>query len=159
MHLPLDIPAGLPVGDGLVSAPSTEPVRFPYDGSEIARAPVGDLLTARAALDAAIAVEEEASALPSRLRHALLVRAHEVISAQSNELEQMLVLESGKPLRDCQVETQRALLTLLLAAQEAMRLHGETVPVDLLPSGDGLIAFYERVPVGVVVGIAGFNYP
>jgi len=159
MHLPLDIPAGLPVGDGLVSTRSTESVRFPYDGSEIASAPVGDVLTARDALDAAIAVEAEASALPSRLRHDLLMRAHEVISAQSSELEQMLVLESGKPLRDCRVETQRALLTLLLAAQEAMRVHGETVPVDLLPSGDGLIAFYERVPVGVVVGIAGFNYP
>jgi acyl-CoA reductase-like NAD-dependent aldehyde dehydrogenase len=57
------------------------------------------------------------------------------------------------------VEVDRALLTLTLAAHESMRLHGETVPVDLLPSGDGLLAFYQRVPIGVVVGISGFNYP
>ena len=39
------------------------------------------------------------------------------------------------------------------------RLHGETVPLDLLPSGEGLIGFWVRKPIGVVVGIAGYNYP
>ncbi|CAM5600315.1 hypothetical protein SANTM175S_03372 [Streptomyces antimycoticus] len=39
------------------------------------------------------------------------------------------------------------------------RLHGETVPLDLLPSGEGLLGFWTRKPIGVVVGIAGFNYP
>ena len=33
------------------------------------------------------------------------------------------------------------------------------MPLDLLPSGEGLIGFWVRKPVGVVVGIAGFNYP
>ncbi len=39
------------------------------------------------------------------------------------------------------------------------RLHGETVPLDLLPWGEGLLGFWVRKPIGVVVGIAGFNYP
>jgi acyl-CoA reductase-like NAD-dependent aldehyde dehydrogenase len=33
------------------------------------------------------------------------------------------------------------------------------VPLDLLPSGDGLVGFWVRKPIGVVVGITGFNYP
>lgn len=69
------------------------------------------------------------------------------------------MLETGKPLRDCRTEVDRALLTMELSAQEAMRIHGETVPVDLLAAGDGMSAYYTRVPIGVVVGIAGFNYP
>jgi acyl-CoA reductase-like NAD-dependent aldehyde dehydrogenase len=38
-------------------------------------------------------------------------------------------------------------------------LHGETVPLDLQASGDGMFGFWTRRPIGVVVGIAGFNYP
>src|SRR5207244_12802492 len=45
------------------------------------------------------------------------------------------------------------------SGEEVARLHGETVPLDLLPSGDGLLGFWVRKPIGVVVGIAGFNYP
>ena len=73
--------------------------------------------------------------------------------------EQLLVLETGKPLVDCRVEVDRTLLTLTTAAEEVARLHGETVPLDLLPSGEGLLGFWVRRPIGVVVGIAGYNYP
>ena len=73
--------------------------------------------------------------------------------------DRLLVLETGKPLVDCRVEIDRTLLTLLTAAEEVARLHGETVPLDLLPSGEGLLGFWTRKPIGVVVGIAGFNYP
>ena len=69
------------------------------------------------------------------------------------------MLETGKPLVDCRVEIDRTLLTLETAAEEVARLHGETVPLDLLPSGDGLLGFWVRKPIGVVVGITGFNYP
>ncbi|HET8600948.1 MAG TPA: aldehyde dehydrogenase family protein, partial [Segeticoccus sp.] len=62
-------------------------------------------------------------------------------------------------LVDCKVEVARTLLTLQTAAEEVARLHGETVPLDLLPSGEGLMGFWTRRPIGVVVGIAGFNYP
>ncbi|MEU1687826.1 aldehyde dehydrogenase family protein [Micromonospora sp. NPDC005707] len=69
------------------------------------------------------------------------------------------MLETGKPLVDCRTEVARTLVTLETAAEEVVRLHGETVPLDLLPSGEGLIGFWTRRPIGVVVGIAGFNYP
>ena len=75
------------------------------------------------------------------------------------EFEQLLVLETGKPLVDCRAEVDRTLLTLQTSAEEVARLHGETVPLDLLPSGEGLVGFWVRKPIGVVVGIAGYNYP
>ena len=155
----LVIPEGLPVAGGWRSVGQTEPVVFPYDGTVIAHAPVGDIETALRALDAAVECEDIAASMSSRLRHDLLMYARDRIRVQSGNLETLLVLETGKPRRDCRVEVQRALLTLELAAQEALRIHGETVPLDLLPSGDGMLGFYQRVPIGVVVGIAGFNYP
>jgi acyl-CoA reductase-like NAD-dependent aldehyde dehydrogenase len=152
-------PTGLPIGAGWVQPPTTDAIRFPYDGSEVAQAPVGDATLARAALDAALAVADRMAALPSHARRATLLGARDALAASRTEFERLLVLETGKPLVDCRVEVARTLVTLETAAEEVARLHGETVPLDLLPSGEGLIGFWTRRPIGVVVGIAGFNYP
>jgi acyl-CoA reductase-like NAD-dependent aldehyde dehydrogenase len=155
----IPFPSGLPIGTGWAQAPTTATVRFPYDGSEVAQAPVGDAPLARQALDAAVAVADRMATLPSHVRRAALLGARDALAARRAEFEQLLVLETGKPLVDCRVEVARTLVTLETAAEEVARLHGETVPLDLLPSGEGLIGFWTRRPIGVVVGIAGFNYP
>ncbi len=152
-------PDGLPVGDGWVTGLPTAEIRFPYAGSLVARAPVGDELLAARALDEALAVRDEVGRLPSHVRRAALFGAHAVLMEHREEFERLLVLETGKPLVDCRVEVDRTLLTLQTAAEEVARLHGETVPLDLLPSGEGLLGFWVRKPIGVVVGITGFNYP
>lgn len=152
-------PEGLPIGDAWEPAATTHEVVFPYDGSVIGHAPVGDEAAARCAVDEALAVRQTVGRLPSHVRRDALLAAHDAIAAQRDELAQLLVLETGKPLVDCRTEVERTLLTLHTAAEEVARLHGETVPLDLLPSGDGLIGFWVRKPIGVVVGIAGFNYP
>jgi acyl-CoA reductase-like NAD-dependent aldehyde dehydrogenase len=152
-------PAGLPVGEGWEAPPATAEVRFPYDGKVVASAPVGDEALARRAVDEAVAVRERVGRLPSHVRRAALLATHAAVAARRTDFEELLVLETGKPLVDCRVEVDRTLLTLQTAAEEVARLHGETVPLDLLPSGDGLLGFWVRKPIGVVVGIAGFNYP
>ena len=152
-------PQGLPVGDGWVTGLPTAEVRFPYAGSLVARAPVGNAALASQALDAALAVRDEVGRLPSHVRRAALQGAHAVVEEHRSDFEQLLVLETGKPLVDCRVEVDRTLLTLQTAVEEVARLHGETVPLDLLPSGEGLLGFWVRKPIGIVVGIAGYNYP
>lgn len=154
----LPFPEGLPIGDGWVPA-ATADVVFPYDGSVVAPGPVGTVDDASAALDAALAVRSEAAALPSRVRRDVLLATRDALAAHREDLEELLVLETGKPLVDCRVEVDRSLVTLAAAAEEVARLHGETVPLDLLPSGDRMIGFWTRRPIGVVVGITGFNYP
>lgn len=152
-------PPGLPIGADFVPSPSSEAVLFPYDGSRVADAPVGDAALARRAVDEALAVRETIGRLPSYIRRQALTAAHRTFAEHRDELERLLVLETGKPLVDCRVEVDRTLLTLQTAAEEVARLHGETVPLDLMPSGDGLTGFWVRRPIGVVVGITGFNYP
>ena len=152
-------PPGLPIGDSWVPVDQTEEIRFPYDGSLVAHAPVGNEELAQRAVSEAVAVRDTTGRLPSHVRRAALFGAHAELARRRDEAEQLLVLETGKPLVDCRVEVDRTLLTLQTAAEEVARLHGETVPLDLLPSGEGLIGFWIRKPIGAVVGIAGFNYP
>ncbi|MDP4506870.1 aldehyde dehydrogenase family protein [Nonomuraea turcica] len=152
-------PDGLPIGDGWVQTGRTSDVIFPYDGSVVATAPLGAPAHAARAIDEALAVAPAMAALPSHARRAALMKAHDALDADRDAFERLLVMETGKPLLDCKVEVARTLVTLATAAEEVARLHGETVPLDLLPSGEGLIGFWTRRPIGVVVGITGFNYP
>jgi acyl-CoA reductase-like NAD-dependent aldehyde dehydrogenase len=155
----MQFPSGLPVGSGWVPVPGASDVIFPYDGSVVAAAPVGSAELATRAVDEALAVAPAVAALPSHARRTALLGARDALAGQREEFERLLVLETGKPLVDCRTEVARSIVTLETAAEEVARLHGETVPLDLLPAGEGLIGFWTRRPIGVVVGITGFNYP
>lgn len=155
----LGYPEGLPIGAAWVQTAEHADVVFPYTGEVVTRAPVGDVRLAAEALDHAVGVADEVARTPSRVRRAVLLAVRERLCGHREQVEQLLVLETGKPLKDCRVEVARALLTLETSAEEASRVTGETVTLDGLPAGDGMVGFYLRVPIGVVVGIAGFNYP
>jgi len=54
----------------------------------------------------------------------------------------------------------RAVETLTLSAEEARRIHGETVPLDASPGGAGKMGYYVAgLPCGVGVAISPFNFP
>jgi acyl-CoA reductase-like NAD-dependent aldehyde dehydrogenase len=53
----------------------------------------------------------------------------------------------------------RAVETFQFSAEEAKRIHGETVPMDASTAGEGRMGFYLRTPVGVVAAITPFNFP
>ncbi|MEV8376612.1 aldehyde dehydrogenase family protein [Kribbella sp. NPDC056861] len=155
----MNFPEGLPIGSDWVPTPSTAPVHFPYDGTVVAEAPIGTVELAGRALENALSVRTQVGRLPSHVRRKALQGALSALTEHRDAFVDLLVLETGKPLVDCRVEVERTLLTLETSAEEVARLHGETVPLDLLPSGDGLQGFWVRKPIGVVVGITGFNYP
>jgi acyl-CoA reductase-like NAD-dependent aldehyde dehydrogenase len=86
---------------------------------------------------------------------AVLTGVHDALVARGEEFERLLVAETGKPVVDCRVEVARTLLIWQTVAQEVALLHGEAVPLDLLPSGDGLVGLCTRRPIG----IAGLDHP
>jgi len=156
---PEELTSALPVGDAWVSAARRAPVRFPYDGAAFAEAAVGDPALARQAVEHAAALRPSVARLSSRVRRRVLGGVAAALQDVSGAMEDLLVLETGKPRVDCRTEVLRAVGTWEAAADEVAHVHGETVPLDLLPSGDGMTGFWTRRPVGVVVGVAGFNYP
>jgi len=154
-----DHPAGLPIGPGWRTDTGTAPVVFPYDGTTVAFAPLGSVGHAQDALEAGVAAVRPVAALSSAARRAILVDVRRELAEHAEQLVELLIAESGKTRIDCAVEVSRTLFTWSAAAEEVAHLHGETVPLDLQESGAGLIGFWTRRPIGLVIGIAGFNYP
>ena len=155
-------PDGLPLGSGVsewVPCRTTSAVTFPFDGSTVAAAPLASVEHAELALTEAASALAVTSRLSTGTRRALLLDIHAALSREAGALTDLLVLETGKPLIDCRTEVQRTLTTWSAAAEAAANIHGETVPLDLQPQGEGMLGYYTRRPAGVVVGIAGFNYP
>src|SRR5262249_57103127 len=56
-------------------------------------------------------------------------------------------------------EVLRAVDTITESAEEAKRVHGETVALDAAFHGAGKFAVTIRVPCGIVVAISPFNFP
>ena len=128
----------------------------------------GDLLAAvatarREDVDAAIDAAERAcrpmAALPAFRRAEILARASVLIQQRREEFARTIAAEAGKALKYARAEVDRGAQTFLIAAEEAKRIAGETVPLDAVPAGEGYFGFFLRRPVGVVVAIAPFNFP
>ncbi len=111
------------------------------------------------AVQAAVRAFEETRKLPAYERGRILREISAGIKARREELARILCLESGKPIRDALVEVDRATLTFRLCAEEAERMVGETIPLDLMASSKGRIGFTRRFPVGPVAAISPFNFP
>ena len=155
----LSEPHTLPIGDDDVRVERLRHIRFPYDGTAVGDAPEGSAEHVDAALRAATRARDAVARLRSGVRRAILADIAGIVAENHDALVDLLVLETGKPIVDCRVEVDRTILTWSLAAEEPARLHGETVPLDLMPGTEGLVGYFTRRPAGVVVGIAGFNYP
>jgi glyceraldehyde-3-phosphate dehydrogenase (NADP+) len=111
------------------------------------------------AVEAAVRGFEAMRALPTYERAAALRSISAGIAARRDELAELISRESGKPLRDARVEADRGATVFRLAAEEAERLGGETMPLDIAPAHKGRYALTRRFPVGPVAGISPFNFP
>jgi acyl-CoA reductase-like NAD-dependent aldehyde dehydrogenase len=113
--------------------------------------------------DVAAAVAGAAAAaqrpLPPAQRHDILSEASRLLAARREEIREVYVAETGFTPADAATEITRAVGTMRLSAQEAVRIAGEEVPVAATPGSEGRLAFTIRVPVGVVAAIAPFNAP
>jgi glyceraldehyde-3-phosphate dehydrogenase (NADP+) len=111
------------------------------------------------AVQAAVAAFETTRTLPAYERGAILRNISAGIKARREELGRLLSLEAGKPIRDALVEVDRATLTFRLGAEEAERMVGEMIPLDLNPASKGRVGITRRYPIGPIAGISPFNFP
>src|SRR5215210_6677228 len=111
------------------------------------------------AVEAAVAAFEVTRTLPAYERGGILRNISSGIKARREELGRLIALEAGKPIRDALVEVDRATLTFRLGAEEAERMLGETIPLDLMPASKGRIGITRRFPIGPIAGISPFNFP
>ena len=134
-------------------------VRNPYDDSLIETVPEATQSSVQDAISRAVSVKESLAAMPAHRRASILYKVSDLIDTNSVALAQLMARESGKPMRYAKGEVLRAVETFAFAAEEARRIHGETVPLDAAKGGVGKVGYYMRVPVGVVAAITPFNFP
>lgn len=131
----------------------------PYTQQVIETIPEATETEVRAAIGRAQAVAPQLAAMPAYRRAQILTRTADLIESQIQALAELIASESAKPMRYAKGEVNRAVETFTFAAEEARRIHGETVPLDAAKGGLGKIGYYVRVPVGVVAAITPFNFP
>ena len=111
------------------------------------------------AVSAAVDAFAVTRTLPAYERGRILREISAGIRDRREELGRLLSLEAGKPIRDALVEVDRATLTFRLGAEEAERISGEVIPLDLMPSSKDRVGITRRFPIGPVAGISPFNFP
>jgi acyl-CoA reductase-like NAD-dependent aldehyde dehydrogenase len=134
-------------------------VRNPFDNSVIDTVPRADAADLTKALDFAERGAKVMAKLTAYERWKILRKAADLMAARNDEFGQMISKEEGKIIAEGRGEASRAVETMMGSAEEAKRLHGETVPLDADPTGSKKLGFTLRVPCGVVAAIAPFNFP
>ena len=134
-------------------------IKNPFTGKVVSTYPLCDAHDAKRALDVAKHAAHLAAKSPLHQRIAWLEDVADKLQEYEEDFAQLIVDEVGKPLQFARLEVQRCVETINLTAKELIGLHGETIPTDAMPSGRKSTAYYQRIPLGVVVAITPFNFP
>ena len=134
-------------------------VRSPWDQGLVGRATIATRADARQAVHHAVASLRRARALPRWKRREILEDVAAALIEQKERFAQLIVAEAGKPVRLARSEVDRSVLTFKTAAEEAARLGGESIPLDLTEGNEGRWGLVQRFPVGPVLAISPFNFP
>ncbi|HEY6463779.1 MAG TPA: aldehyde dehydrogenase family protein [Polyangiaceae bacterium] len=137
----------------------TQTIRDPWTGHEVGQVVVADAARAGEATVAAVEAFGRLRSRSSHDRKTLLARTSRAIEARADTFAELIAREAGKPLTQARGEVARAVQTFELGAEEAIRMTGETLPLDVTAPTRGYSGSWVRVPAGPVIGIAPFNFP
>lgn len=134
-------------------------IRSPFSGEPVGRAALAGPADVEAALSAAVAATPAAAELPAHARAAVLDRIVAGVTARREELARLLAAEAGKPLPLARTEIGRAIFVFRQGAEEANRLGGDVIPMDLQPHGERRWGITRRFPLSPISAIIPFNFP
>lgn len=93
--------------------------------------------------------------LPGKARSDYLRALGDAIAADADAMAQLMTREQGKPVNEARGEIMKLAETCHFYAEEATRIHGETIPND----SNDFTSTVVREPIGVVGAITPWNYP
>ncbi|WP_158890673.1 aldehyde dehydrogenase family protein [Amycolatopsis anabasis] len=129
-------------------------VRNPYTGEELGTVPEQSADEVTGVL-AALAGDRRVLAPPDRA--AVLAKAAALLAQRRDRISDLITGESGVCKKETLREVDRAAGNLRVAAVEAERITGETIPLS--SGGKEKLAVTVQEPVGVVAAITPFNRP
>ncbi|WP_353945014.1 aldehyde dehydrogenase family protein [Streptomyces sp. HUAS MG91] len=131
-----------------------------YDGRLVGTVAVPTQAQVEEAVAAAHAVVDEFAATPAHVRAKALNHVADRLTERTEEIARLISAENGKPIKWARGEVGRAVSVFRFAAEEARRWNGgDAQRLDTDAGGQGRLALTRRIPKGVVLGIAPFNFP
>eukprot|EP00164_Ancoracysta_twista_P010326 GFYU01015526.1.p1 GENE.GFYU01015526.1~~GFYU01015526.1.p1 ORF type:complete len:494 (-),score=163.97 GFYU01015526.1:200-1645(-) len=120
-------------------------------------------LADEALLDQAIAASVKAFPamrdMPNYQKKEILTQLANDMRGRIDEFAYAICIEAGKSMKDALGEVDRAISTIEVAAEEAVRIYGEHIPLDIAPRSKGMEGIVRRFPIGPVAMISPFNFP
>lgn len=131
----------------------------PYSGEEFAYTYKAGKEELNEAIEKALNVSEELKFIPSWQRYEILRFIADSLSKNKEYHAALISKEAGKPMRYAMGEIKRAIQTFTVASEEAKRLPKEYISIDWTPAGDKKEGLIKHFPIGLIAGIAPFNFP
>ena len=147
------------IGGRWVETAETAAIRDPYSGETLADVCLAGEAEIEEATKSAVAAFAVSRHLPSHARATALQTVANALATRHEEFAACLSAESAKPITDARREVGRAINTFTIASEEAKRIPGELVPLDITPGTDRHVGMTRRFPIGPILGITPFNFP
>jgi len=147
------------IANGHREASRAATIRAPWDGAEVGTHPLASAADMDAAIAANAAAADACRHVPAYERAACLRRIADGLDGQRASVATLIAREAGKPITQARVEVDRAIFVLRDGAEEATRIGGEVLPLDVLPAGRGRLGLTRRFPLSPVAAITPFNFP
>ena len=130
-----------------------------YTGKVATRVAQADAKTILAAIDAAVRSQAALRKFRPYQRKAVLEHCVKRFKERFDELAYALCIEAGKPIKDSRGEVSRLIDTFQVGAEEAVRIGGEVLDLEISARARGYRGFWKRVPIGPCSLISPFNFP
>lgn len=147
------------IGGEFISTNETYHVHCPWDNSPIAKVHLAGEKELEQAILLAQQAERPMAELAAFEKHEILMRIAQGIKENHDSFAKTLALEACKPIKLAYGEIDRAIQTFIIAAEEAKRPPAELIRIDWTPQGKGKEGLVKCFPVGLIAGIAPFNFP
>ncbi len=134
-------------------------IRSPFSGEVVGRASAAGPADVTEAIDAAAATASAAAAMPTHARAAVLDRIAAGIAGRREALARLLAAEAGKPVAAARMEIDRTIFVFRQGSEEAKRIGGEVMPMDLMAHGEKRWGLTRRFPLAPISAITPFNFP
>lgn len=147
------------IGEKWVDKDEKIEVRNPYDDELIDTVPAGDVNDVEAAFQAAEKGFEINRNLPVHERISILYKTAEILRNRQEDFAKTIASEGSKTIKEARKEASRCIDTIMISAEEARRVVGETIPFDSREGSENRLGYYYRFPIGIIVAITPFNDP
>ncbi len=133
-------------------------VKNKFDQTPLATVSYADASEVQFAIANSVQAFQSFSKLSAAERRDMILKLREGLHQEKDKFINLIISEGGKPLNYARQEVERALLQLQIAADEALRVGGEVVPMDF-GLGKGRVAQTKNFPIGPILAISPFNFP